>query len=163
MAGQQRRVADLRGERGDGGSGQVDPTELYRSAIDEYRFQVQFNWTRTQYLLIFNAAVLTAAVALSAREDWLAALLYGLGAIAAVLSSIVHVTQHGYYQAARNRVKRVEDLVGVPDVARLDTTGNLGARRVRVKVTLVVNVLLLAMVVADVVGVVVVLVRAVAP
>lgn len=82
---------------------------------------------------------------------------YGLGAFAALLSSIVHRTQHEYYRAARDRLRRVETLFDVPSEARVDTTGALGGRRVRLKVTVVVHLLLAAMLVAQVVGAVAVL------
>lgn len=146
-------VSSLRGgPPDDDGDGLIPPVELYKNAVEEYRFQVQFNWTRTQYLLVFNAAILAAAVALSARPGVGAAVVYGLGAVAAALSSVVQSTQHGYYRAARNRLKRVEAMYKIPEAARIDTTGNLGARRVSIKVTFVVNLLLWAMVAGHLIG-----------
>jgi hypothetical protein len=151
----QSTVPSLRGSS-DSGDSEIPPVELYKNAVEEYRFQVQFNWTRTQYLLVFNAAILAAAVALSARPGRAAALVYALGAIAAALSSVVTATQHGYYQAARNRLKRVEVMFHIPDAARVDTTGNQGARRVQIKVTFVVNLLLWSMVAGHIAGAVLV-------
>ena len=37
---------------------------LYEIAVEEYRFQVQLNWNRAQYLLGFNTAVIAAGAAL---------------------------------------------------------------------------------------------------
>lgn len=155
-------VSSFRGNS-DGEDGDIPPLELYKNAVDEYRFQVQFNWTRVQYLLIFNAAVLAAAVALSARPGFGAAVVYGLGAVAAGLSSVVTITQHGYYKAARNRVKRLEVLYKVPETARIDTTGNFGGRRVTIKVTTVVNLLLWAIAIGDVIGGILVVTNGVVP
>lgn len=44
------------GTSGDGG--EVTPVELYKNAIEEYRFQAKFNWSRTQYMLVFNTGIL---------------------------------------------------------------------------------------------------------
>jgi hypothetical protein len=96
-------------------------------------------------------------LALAGRPGHSAALVFGLGLLAALLSSVVHSSQHGYYRAARNRVKRVERMFDVPDDARVDTTGALGGRRVTVKVTTVVNLLLWAMAIAHAVGIFLVL------
>jgi hypothetical protein len=62
-------VSDLRGGPPDDGGG-IPAVDLYKNVVDEYRFQVQFNWQRTQYLLAFNAAILAAAVALAGRVAW---------------------------------------------------------------------------------------------
>ena len=32
--------------------------DLYKVAVEEYRFQVQLNWDRTKYLLGFNTAII---------------------------------------------------------------------------------------------------------
>jgi hypothetical protein len=58
---------------GDDGD-RVPAVDLYKNCVDEYRFQVLHNWSRTQYLLAFNAAILAAAVCrylvLSRRRIW---------------------------------------------------------------------------------------------
>ncbi len=48
--------------------------EIYKAAIDECRFQVLYNWSRTQYFLGFNAVILAAAVGLAARVNVLSVL-----------------------------------------------------------------------------------------
>jgi hypothetical protein len=132
--------------------------ELYRVAVEEYRFQAQFNWSRTQYFLAFNAAILAAAVALSAGRP--AALVFGLGAVAAVLSASAVHTQHGYYRAARNRMREVEERYGVPAEQRVTTTATLGGRpRPRPNVTQVTYLLFGALLVAHVAGAALVLAR----
>ncbi|MEJ5945471.1 hypothetical protein WDZ17_09225 [Pseudokineococcus basanitobsidens] len=130
--------------------------DLYRVAVEEYRFQAQFNWSRTQYLLAFNAAILAAAVAVSGGRP--AALVFGLGAVAAVLSASAVHTQHGYYRAARDRMRQVEERMEVPVEQRVTTTAVLGGRRrPRPNVTQVTYLLFAALFLAHVVGAVVVL------
>jgi hypothetical protein len=39
--------------------------DLYRVAVEEYRFQVQLNWDRAKYLLGFNTAVIGVGTGLA--------------------------------------------------------------------------------------------------
>jgi hypothetical protein len=142
-----------------GGQGEIPPVELYKAAIDEYRFQAQFNWTRTQYMLVFNTGILVAGAVVASQSGRSAALVFGLGAAASVLSFLVMRTQHDYYRAARDRLRRIEAAVGVPEDQRIDTTATMGARRRRVSVTTLVYFLLAAVGVADLVGMAVILYR----
>ena len=130
----------------------LPPAEVYKVSVDEYRFQAQFNWSRTQYLLAFNAAILTAATAVASRPGQSAALVYVLGAVAAALSSAVVSTQHDYYRAARDRMRRVEEALDVPIDQRIDTTSTLGDRRRTISVNQVVYLLMGTMAVANAVG-----------
>lgn len=133
---------------------EIPPADTYRIAVDEYRFQAQFNWARTQYLLAFNAAILAAAAGLSASAKTLASLVFGLGAFAAVLSIAVIWTQHGYYRQARDHLRRVEAALGVLGDLRIDTTPQLGQRSRLVSVTQVIYLLLAAIAAANIVGLV---------
>ncbi len=126
-------------------------------SVEEYRFQAQFNWSRTQYLLAFNAAILTAASAVASRPGRSAAFVFILGAVAAMLSALAVRTQHGYYRAARDRMRRVEEALGVPFEQRIDTTSTLGHRRRAASVNQVVYLLLGGMTAADLVGCAVIL------
>jgi hypothetical protein len=150
MAGSVARLPDPPG-------GGVPPGDLLKLAVDEYRFQAQFNWSRTQYLLAFNAAILTAGSAVAATPGKAAALVYLLGVAVAGLSVVAVRTQHDYYRAARDRMRRVEASVGVPHESRVDTTSTLGDRTRRVSVNQVVYLILSAVVIADVVGMAVIL------
>ena len=136
----------------------LPPADVLKLSVDEYRFQAQFNWSRTQYLLAFNAAILTAASVVASNPGKSAALVYVLGAVAALLSMAAVRTQHDYYRAARDRMQRVEEAVGVPSDQRIDTTATLGSRHRRVSVNQVVYLLLGAMMVADVVGCIIIIV-----
>jgi hypothetical protein len=130
----------------------IPPADLYRSAVEEYRFQTTFNWSRTQYLMAFNAGLLTAAVVTSQWSGVAAVAVYVLGVFSAALSIGVIRTQHGYYRAARDRMRRAEDLYGVPLAVRVDTTSRLGGRPRRVSVNELVQILLVAVIVANIIG-----------
>ena len=130
----------------------LPPADLYKVSVEEYRFQAQFNWSRTQYLLGFNAVILTAAAAVASRPGQSAALVFVLGAAASLLSMAVVRTQHDYYRAARDRMRRVEEALGIPEDRRIDTTATLGERPRTVSVNQVVYLLLASMAVADLVG-----------
>jgi hypothetical protein len=135
-------------KNGDG----LPPADLYKLSVEEYRFQAQFNWSRTQYLLAFNAAILTAAAAVASQPGRSAALVFVLGVAAALLSITAVRTQHGYYRAARDRMCRVEKAIGVPEDHRTDTTATLGKRSRAVSVNQIVYLLLASMAIANVVG-----------
>lgn len=143
-----------------GGTGGLPPEEIYKIAVDEYRFQARYNWSRTQYLLGFNVAVLAAGVAVATRPvGHAAALVFVLGIAAAGLSFMVVRTQHEYYRAARNHMQRVEESLEIPPNQRLDTTAAMGERRRTVSVNKLVYFLLCAIALAEVVAVVLVVVR----
>jgi hypothetical protein len=131
--------------------------ELYKLSIDEYRFQAQFNWSRTQYWLAFNTGILAAGIALlgTLERALPSAIIFLVGVIAAALSArAVHVA-HDYYRATRDRLRRLEDLLDLPTTVRFDTTAQLKAGRSRsINVTMVSYLLLGAVGVADVVGIV---------
>ncbi len=131
--------------------------ELYKAAVEEYRWQATYNWSRTQYLLAFNAAILAAASAVAQRPGRAAALIFALGAVAAVLAALAVRTQHDYYRAARDRMRRLEQDLGLADRHRTDSTATLGRRPREISVQQVVYLLFASLLVAHLVGVGVVL------
>lgn len=145
-----RSVARWPEEPTDGGG--VPPADIYKVAVDEYRFQAQHNWSRTQYLLAFNAGILTAGAAVASQGGRGAAPIFLLGVVAAVLSCMAVRTQHDYYRAARNHMQRVESALAVPENQRMDTTSTLGRRYRAVSVNQVVYLLLGAIAIANVVA-----------
>lgn len=152
-------AAWLPSDRPSNGDGELPPADLYRVAVDEYRWQAQHNWSRTQYLLAFNAAILASATAVASRPGHSAALIFALGAVAAVLSILAVRTQHDYYRAARDRMRRVEISLHVPADQRMDSTATLGGRKRRVSVNQIVYLLLGALAIADLVGAALTLLR----
>jgi hypothetical protein len=145
-------VARLPSGSPEGGGGGIPPADVYKVAVEEYRFQAQFNWSRTQYLLAFNAAIFAAAAAVASRPGHSAAGVFALGAVAATMSMFVVHTQHDYYRAVRDHMSRVERDYGLPQDQRLDTTTALGHRKRLASVTQVVYLLLAALVVSNTIG-----------
>lgn len=141
------------------GNGHLPPADIYKAAVEEYRFQAQFNWSRTQYMLAFNAAILAAATAVASRPGHGASLVFGLGCVTSVMSGFIVRTQSDYYRAARNRMRRVEIALHIPEDQRTDTTSTLGGRSRLISVTQIVYLLFGALTVADLVGVGLVLAR----
>ena len=142
-----------------GNGDDVPPLDLYKMAVDEYRWQASHNWSRTQYLLAFNAAVLSAACAVASQGGRSASLVFALGAAASILTALAVQTQHDYYRAARDRMKRMEDRLAIAQDARVDTTATLGGRRRFVSVNSVVYLLLLGLLIANTIGFGIVLAR----
>ncbi len=114
----------------EGDAGSIPAADIYKTAVEQYRFQAQFNWSRTQFLLTFNAAVLVAATAVASTSGH-GALVFALGAVAALLTVAVLRTQHDYYRAARNHLLLIEHTLQLPQHARLDATSATGHRRSR--------------------------------
>ncbi len=155
MAGAVSRLPEPPPSNGDG----VPPADVYKVAVEEYRFQSTFNWSRTQYLLVFNTGILAVATAVASRPGRGAAFIFLLGAIACVLSVLVVRTQHDYYRAARDRMRRVELALGIPETQRTDSTATLGGRRRTASVNKLVYLLLASVAVADVVSAVLIVFR----
>lgn len=139
-----------------GGNGKVPPADIYKAAVEEYRFQAQFNWSRTQYLLAFNLAVITAASVVASKPGRSATLIFAMGVVACVLTIGVVKTQHEYYRAARNRMKRIEADYAVKEEEKVDSTATAGRRPRKVSVNQLVYFLLVVMAIANVVGAVIV-------
>src|SRR3954471_22673499 len=137
------------GSSDDGGVPQAD---IYKAAVDEYRFQAEFNWSRTQYMLVFNTAILAAASAIASRPGRSAALVFGLGAVACLLSYFVMRTQHDYYRAARDHLRRVEQSLGIPPDQFMNTTSTMRGQQKQRKasVTQLVYLLLMSVGLADI-------------
>jgi Flp pilus assembly protein TadB len=122
-------VAHLPNRFTDGDGVSISAADIYKTAVEQYRFQAQFNWSRTQFLLTFNAAVLVAATVVATSGH--GALVFALGAVAALLTVAVLRSQHDYYRAARNHLRLIEDTLQLPPQVRLDATSATGHRRSR--------------------------------
>jgi|HubBroStandDraft_4_1064222.scaffolds.fasta_scaffold15961_3 hypothetical protein len=105
---------------------------LYEIAVEEYRFQVQLNWNRAQYLLGFNTAVIAAGAALiklnsSKKADPLIAGIFVVGLVAALMSMSATYMQHGYYRAARDHMRLLANQLELGEAAVTTTPGMRGA------------------------------------
>lgn len=131
----------------------------YRIAVDEYRFQVGLNWSRNQYLLVFNTAILAAGAALVRLDmravEILASLLFLVGAGAAGASVLVTERQHGYYRAARDHVREIADQLGLGGEGQpppLRTTAGFRGERGGLKVRYAITTIILLIGAVDVVA-----------
>jgi hypothetical protein len=130
------------------GSANADPLDrddlwqLYRIAVDEYRFQVNLNWQRSQYFLGLNAAIIAVGAGLvhlgvpASHENGapLTVAVFFVGFVLALSSMFAVWKQHAYYRTARNRMVAVGNLLGLGSLAVATTPGSAGAPPLRLKV-----------------------------
>jgi hypothetical protein len=88
--------------------------ELYKSAIEEYRFQVKLNVDRSRDYFVANSAIIAVAVTLvgQAKLPFLAGVVFLVGVVVSLLSALGTHTQHEYYRAARDRIWNLENQLG---------------------------------------------------
>jgi hypothetical protein len=103
----------------DAAPGEIDRDELrelYKIAIDEYRFEVSLNWQRTQYYFTINAALIAAAVGLfkagAADFPLLIALLFALSFAFAWAAGKAIARGHTYYRRAAYKKTLIEHQLG---------------------------------------------------
>lgn len=140
--------------------------ELYRLAVDEYRFQVNLNWQRSQYFLGLNVAVLTVAVGILRVGDepsigvrLLTAAVFIVGIAASVVSVLAHQTQRLYYQTARDRMMAIGESLQLGDRAVATTPGMGSSTRRFSRVTTLLSALFAVVAIIDAAALVYVLRR----
>lgn len=137
-----------------------DLWQLYKFAVEEYRFQVNLNWQRAQYLLGLNAAVISVGAGLiqlgpdAAHENGapLTVAVFLVGLVLAVFSTFAVWKQHGYYETARNRMLHVGRLLDLGPLAVATTPGAIGASPWRLKVQTVMYAVLMVLAGVDLFG-----------
>ena len=76
--------------------------ELYKIAVDEYRFNVQLGWNRQQYYLVFNSALTGLGATLLGQNGMLkqlfAAFIFVIAIFACFVGRAAITKAHGYYQ-----------------------------------------------------------------
>ena len=93
--------------------------ELYKIAIDEYRFQVKLNNDRLLHFAVFNVAVLSAGVGLLKLEDGsgfgnlLVAAIFIAGCCTSCIGAVTIPTFHGYYRRTVHKKAVYEELLGL--------------------------------------------------
>jgi hypothetical protein len=127
----------------------------YDRALDEYRFQVDLNWRRSEYFFVLNVGILIAAATVFSSKGVpraLVALLFLIGALLAVLSFLANDAQHTYYRAARALKQRLEERMDLDDLA-LTTTPGMGSSFSRLgRVRTFLKVMLVAIALVDIGG-----------
>lgn len=114
---------------------QPSVADLYKIALDEYRFQVTLNWSRTQYFIALNIAVVTVALATVASLEGVGGVaaslaLFTVGAACCVFGLSAGRTQRGYYHHVRDHKERLEERLGLGELA-ITTTPGMGGRLAR--------------------------------
>lgn len=131
--------------------------DQYRHAVEEYRFQTDLNWRRSQYYFVLCAAVLAASFTLLANADRFAGALVALAFAATFIITLLAIaastTQHGYYREARDKKAVLEKRLGLGEFA-LNTTPGMGAGIARRfgKVTTFQNVVFAVLAIVSVAG-----------
>ena len=143
--------------------GRSELLDLYRVALDEYRFQVNLNWQRSQYYLTFNSALVAVGAgllqALQGRANIVDAFLFLIGVFSSGFAILATYVQQGYYRATRDGKKRLEQELGLEEFA-IRTTPGMGARLKRFGTVERYNRLLLGgLIAANVAGLVLSLIR----
>jgi hypothetical protein len=132
-----------------------DLREQYRLAVEEYRFQVDLNWRRSEYFFVLNIGVLVAGATLLASNglpEALVGLVFVMGALLATMSFLANDSQHSYYKAARETKERLEEKLELGDVA-LRTTPGMGSGIARLgRVSTFLKTMLVAIALVDLVG-----------
>jgi hypothetical protein len=93
--------------------------DLYKIAVEEYRFQVKLNADRSRDYVVVNSAIIASGIALlgQAHLPLLAGLVFTVGLVVAVLAIMGTSTQHGYYRDARNTQRQLANRLGFSDLA----------------------------------------------
>lgn len=131
--------------------------DLYKIALDEYRFQVNLNWSRTQYFIILNLGILGLATGLLRLDDErLSAIvgtgLYFTGVICCILALVAGSVQRSYYRQTKTHKARIEALLGLGDLAIRTTPGMGSTARRLAKVTTFHNAILSILLLLDCTG-----------
>jgi hypothetical protein len=132
--------------------------QLYRVAIEEYRFQVTLNWQRSQYYFVLNAALIAAGGSLFGiqgdRGRPFAAILFLMGLVAVLLAMLVTKTQHLYYREARDKLKQLQQRLGLGEFG-ISTTPSMGSRYERIATVKAFNTIMFSLLgVVDLAGIV---------
>lgn len=142
-----------------GESDQETLWRLYEQAVEEYRFQVNLNWQRTQYFLGLDVAILGVATGLlrlgtgAHPSDLLPGLVFVAGVLLSLCSVFLTWQQHDYYRHARDQVKRLRDELHVGDRGIVTTSGSRDEPRSRwLKVRAVIESVLLTIAGLNAVG-----------
>ncbi len=104
--------------------------DIYKVATEEYRFQVNPNWSRTQYYLGLNLAIIGAGTGIlklggTHPATALICSVFGVGFGIACFSIFSDRRQHGCYREARDRMISIEGALGLPDPFKMRTTGGM--------------------------------------
>lgn len=92
--------------------------DLYRIAIEEYRFEVRLGWDRTTYFLVLNSAILSVATGLLKLDNppfvyLFISLLFAFGCGTSLIGSMSITKAHEYYRRAVVKKTVIEQMLGL--------------------------------------------------
>jgi len=92
--------------------------DLYKIALDEYRFEVRLGWDRTTYFLVLNSAILTVATGLLKLDNpsviyIFIAVLYLFGCCTSMVGSMSITKAHEYYRRTVVKKTLIENCLGL--------------------------------------------------
>ena len=98
--------------------------ELYKTAIEEYRFQVRLNNDRLLHFTVFNIAVLSVGAGLlkvggSRTANALVAAIFIAGFVTSLIGALAIRTFHQYYRRTIHRKTVYEELLGLTQTREL--------------------------------------------
>ena len=96
--------------------------ELYKIAVEEYRFEVRLGWDRMKYFLVFNSAVVSLGTGLLKINtpgpidvDVLVGLVFVVGFFTSIIGIYAVRKGHHYYRRTIFKKTLIEDLMGLWD------------------------------------------------
>lgn len=105
--------------------------ELYKIAVDEYRFQVSLNAQRSRDYFVLNSAIIASGVALLGQKvNLLAGIVFMAGFLVALMTGFGFHTQHNYYRETMATKRQLEGRLGIRESV-VKTTPSAGSRRWR--------------------------------
>lgn len=129
--------------------------QLYLAALTDYQFQVNLTWSRTQYCLSLNAGLLSVAAALfhlgrhSSDVPVIGVLIAGI--VIVLFSMSAYIVGRQYYLPVIARMKKLEEALGIAAYGVRTTPEQGGAAR-RMKVSVLLQGLLVALGAIDISG-----------
>ena len=92
--------------------------ELYKVAVDEYRFEVKLGWDRAMYYMVFNTAIISVGTGLLKLENpranqWLVAAIFLVGVCSSFIGRTAVRKGHEYYRRTVVKKTLLEDMLGL--------------------------------------------------
>jgi len=133
-------------------------TELYKLALDEYHFQVNLNWSRSQYYLTLNIGILGVGTGILQFAHgvfgFLVSGIFLAGTTCCLLSFAASLVQQRYYEQTRLHKANIESKLDLGEL-RIKTTPGMGSTVKRLgKVKTFLSVMLIVIGTIDTLGIV---------
>lgn len=130
--------------------------QLYLAALQNYQFQVNLTWSRTQYCLTLNAALVSVAAGLIRLDNEAGKVLVGavfaVGFSASMFSILALDVGRSYYVPVMQRMRILEARLGIQEYG-VRTTAEQGGPTRRMNITHSLKVLFFGIAVIDAGGV----------